>query len=233
MLRCPNCGTDNMLTAIFCRGCGKKIDLNSIKPDDFAKVETKKGPNTTMQNIIGGAIIGVLLLVFIVGTLFPSCGKIKTTEESRSAAVAKYEALQKGVVQATLCPIETLKGWKQGEVVDYVAETAAIGYTTAMFVTMNLERWNSLPEDIQQIMTKVSADWVDKHGVAWNEADAAGRAMLKELGKDTFALPDEETARWREKISPVLDQFAAKAEAKGLPGRRFLDDLLAEVKKHE
>jgi polyhydroxyalkanoate synthesis regulator phasin len=57
--------------------------------------------------------------------------------------------------------------------------------------------------------------------------------MLEELGKDTFALPQEETARWREKISPVLDQFADKAEAKGLPGRRFLDDLLAEVKKHE
>ena len=144
-----------------------------------------------------------------------------------------YEALQKGVVNATFCPVETLKGWKQGEVIQYVTDTPAIGYTTTMFVTMNLERWNSLPEDIQRIMTEVSAEWVDKHGVAWNEADAAGRAMLEELGKDTFVLPEEETARWREKISPVLDQFADKAEAKGLPGRRFLDDLLAEVKKHE
>ena len=144
-----------------------------------------------------------------------------------------YEALQKGVVNATFCPVETLKGWKQGEVIQYVTDTPAIGYTTTMFVTMNLERWNSLPEDIQRIMTEVSAEWVDKHGVAWNEADAAGRAMLEELGKDTFVLPEEETARWREKISPVLDQFADKAEAKGLPGHRFLDDLLAEVKKHE
>ena len=64
-----------------------------------------------------------------------------------------YEALQKGVVQATLCPIGTLKGWKQGEVIDYVAETSAIGYTTAMFVAMNLERWNSLPPDIQKVFT--------------------------------------------------------------------------------
>ena len=144
-----------------------------------------------------------------------------------------YEALQKGVVNATFCPVETLKGWKQGEVIQHVTDTPAIGYTTTMFVTMNLERWESLPEDIQQVFTEVSAEWIDKHGVAWNEADAAGRAMLEELGKDTFALPEEETARWREKIFPVLDQFADKAEAKGLPGRRFLDDLLAEVKKHE
>ena len=144
-----------------------------------------------------------------------------------------YEALQKGVVNATFCPVETLKGWKQGEVIQYVTDTPAIGYTTTMFVTMNKERWESLPADIQKIFEEVSAEWVDKHGVAWNEADAAARAMLDELGKDTRALPAEETARWRAKIAPVLDQFAAKAEAKGLPGRRFLDDLLAEVKKHE
>jgi len=95
MLRCPKCGTDNMLTAIFCRGCGEKIDLNQVKPESFSEIGTKKD-NTTMQNIIGGAIIGVLLVVFLVGVLFPSCGKISTSEESRQAAVAKYEALTKG-----------------------------------------------------------------------------------------------------------------------------------------
>ena len=143
-----------------------------------------------------------------------------------------YEALQKGVVQATLCPIETLKGWKQGEVVDYVAETAAIGYTTAMFVTMNLARWNALPPDIQKVFTEVSAEWADKHGRAWNEADDDARAMLAEMGKPVLRLPDEETARWRARIRPILDQYAEKAEARGLPGRAFLEDMLAAVARH-
>ena len=93
MLKCPNCGTDNMLTAIFCRGCGQKIDLNAVKPDDFAKVEKKKGPDTFMQNLIGGIIIGVLLIGFLVGLFFPSCGKIGTTEESRQAALKKFEGI--------------------------------------------------------------------------------------------------------------------------------------------
>ena len=44
-----------------------------------------------------------------------------------------YEALQ-GVVDATLCPIETLKGWKQGEVISSVTDSSVVGYTTAMFV---------------------------------------------------------------------------------------------------
>ena len=140
-----------------------------------------------------------------------------------------YEALQKGVVQATLCPIETLKGWKQGEVIDFVARTPAIGYTTAMFVTMNLERWNSLPPDIQRIFTEVSEEWIDKHGQAWNDADAAARDMLAEMGKKVEWLSEEETARWRERISPMLNQFAEHAEARGLPGRAFLADMLSAV----
>ena len=143
-----------------------------------------------------------------------------------------YEALQKGVVNATFCPVETLKGWKQGEVINHVTYTPAIGYTTTMFVTMNKERWESLPEDIRKVFEEVSDEWTDKHGLAWNEADDAARAMLAELGKDTFELTAEETARWRERIYPVLDKFAAKADAKGLPGHAFLNDLLAEVAKN-
>ena len=92
MLRCPNCGTDNMLNAIFCRGCGQKIDLNAVKPEDFEKVEIKKS-NTFMQNLIGGIIIGVLLVGFLVGLFFPTCGKISTTEESRQAALKKFESI--------------------------------------------------------------------------------------------------------------------------------------------
>jgi TRAP-type C4-dicarboxylate transport system substrate-binding protein len=143
-----------------------------------------------------------------------------------------YEALQKGVVNATFCPVETLKGWRQGEVIQYVTDTPATGYTTTMFVTMNLERWNALPDNIKEIFTSVSEEWIDRHGQGWNEADDAGRAMLRELGKTTLTLPEEETDRWRERILPVLDQFVEAAEAKGLPGRQFLSDLQSEVAKY-
>jgi len=56
-----------------------------------------------------------------------------------------YESLQKGVVEGTITPIETLKGWKQAEVIKYTTDCKSIGYTTAMFVVMNLRKWNSLP----------------------------------------------------------------------------------------
>ncbi len=136
-----------------------------------------------------------------------------------------YEALQKGVVEATFCPVETLKGWKQGEVIEYITDTSAIGYTTAMFVVMNLDAWNDLPEDLQKILTEVSAEWVDKHGAAWDQADAEGQAFVEELGRETFTLSEEEQQRWKEKVKPILDEYVANAGQKELPGQAFLDEV--------
>jgi len=136
-----------------------------------------------------------------------------------------YEALQKGVVEATLCPVETLKGWKQGEVISFVTEASALGYTTTMFVTMNPAKWDKLSPELQQIVSAVSGEWVAKHGEAWNAADAEGREFVARLSHETIVLaPDQQTA-WQERIAPVLQDFAARSTQKGLPGAALLKDL--------
>lgn len=140
-----------------------------------------------------------------------------------------YDALQKGVVEGTLCPVETLKGWKQGEVISYVTDTKIIGYTTAMFVAMNQRTWEGLPEDIRQIITEVSAEWVDKHGEAWNEADEEGWAFVKELGRQVIELDPEDATHWTQRVVPILDYYVAQTTERGLPGAEFLKDAQAMI----
>lgn len=118
-----------------------------------------------------------------------------------------YEALQKGVVEGTLGPIEVLKGWKQGEVIDYTTEAFSIGYTTAMFVVMNRSTWEALPADVQQVIDEVSKEWVAIHGERWDEADRAGREYTKSLGNELIALSPEESARWRQAVEPVIAEY--------------------------
>ena len=136
-----------------------------------------------------------------------------------------YDALQKGVVEGTFCPIETLKGWKQGEVIEYVTDTKAIGYTTAMFVAMNQKSWDALPADLQQILTDVSAEFVDKHGNAWNQADAEGLEFVQGLNREIIALSADEEARWKAAVEPIVAKYLAQTAEKGLPGADFLKDV--------
>jgi len=145
-----------------------------------------------------------------------------------------YEALQKGVVEGTFCPIETLKGWKQGEVIDYVIESKALGYTTAMFVVMNKDKYNSLPPDIQNVFDEVGEEWVDVHGEVWNKADRAGYKFVVELGKEIHGLSPAEEKRWVQSINPIIVEYQTRMEEKGLPGRKAvsaLKDLVAEYNK--
>ncbi len=140
-----------------------------------------------------------------------------------------YHALQKGVVQATLCPIETLKGWRQGEVISHVTDASAIGYTTAMFVTMNRAKWESLPEDLRAMIDEVNAEWAVKHGEAWNEADAEGQALVAELEREVITLTPEEESIWLARVTPILQDYADRMDKAGLPGAALLADIQAAV----
>jgi TRAP-type C4-dicarboxylate transport system substrate-binding protein len=142
-----------------------------------------------------------------------------------------YEALQKGVVEATLCPIETLKGWKQGEAIQYVVDSRAIGYTTAMFVVMNKEKWAKLPADLQKTIREVSQEWVPKHGTAWDEADKAGREFVTQLKREFITLPEAEEQKWKAAVKGVMDAYVKQAKDKNLPGEALLADIQAAIAK--
>ncbi len=120
-----------------------------------------------------------------------------------------YESLQKGVVEGTFGPMEVLKGWKQGEVIDYTTECFSVGYTTAMFVVMNLEKWNALPDDVKKVIDELGALWTNVHGYVWDSTDEQGREFTKSLGNEIISLSDAESAKWREAVAPVLNEYAS------------------------
>lgn len=145
-----------------------------------------------------------------------------------------YEALRKGVVDATLCPIETLKGWKQGEVIDHVIRIPAVAYTTAMFVVMNQNSWQKLPADLQETIKNLNLEWKQKHALAWNQADREGEDFVKQLGKSFSDFPEPENATVRKAFYPMLQEWADRLDKQGLPGKealKFMSEQLSSQKQ--
>jgi len=144
-----------------------------------------------------------------------------------------FDALQKGTVDGTFGPIEVLKGWKQAEVVDYTTDCSVIGYTTAMWVGINLDKWNSMPADIQQIFTEVSAEWIAVHGQVWDDADAAGRAYTLELGNEIIELTAAEGDRWAAAVKGLPDTYISEMAAAGLPGQELIDYARSQINSYK
>ena len=141
-----------------------------------------------------------------------------------------YEALQKGVADATLSPMEVLKGWKQAEVIKYTIECYSIGYTAGFYVAMNLDKWKSLPQDVQKVFDEVNAEWIAKHGDGWDSSDNAGREFTLSKGNKIIPLSQAESTRWAKAVRQLMDNYAKAVEAKGLPGKDYVKTLRELIK---
>ncbi len=133
-----------------------------------------------------------------------------------------YDALSRGVVDGSMAPMESLQGWKWGEVVKSSTESFGAAYSTAFFVAMNKAKWESLPKDVQEIIVQVNQEWIPKTGKAWDELDESGRQFTAGRGNQIVALSAEEDAKWADAVKPILDDYVSKMKQKDLPGAEVL-----------
>jgi TRAP-type C4-dicarboxylate transport system substrate-binding protein len=142
-----------------------------------------------------------------------------------------YEALSRGVVEASVAPYEALQGWKWGEVVKYSTEAPGMAYSSAFFVAMNKNRWNALPPDIQKIIEQINVEYIEKHGKGWDEIDKAGKDFALKLGNKIITLPLDENRRWERVVKPLYDEYVKSMKDKGLPGDEVLRFCLETLYK--
>lgn len=139
-----------------------------------------------------------------------------------------YEALSRGVVRGNLSPLEVLQGWRHAEVTEYLTMTPFL-YNTLFFMTMSLDTWNSIPSHLQEVIEEVNEEFFEEVAMGlWDKQnEAALKFAIEETGQEVINLSDEETALWKQKAEPVLDDFVEEMDKSGLPG----SDMLEIVKR--
>ncbi len=130
-----------------------------------------------------------------------------------------YQSIQKGVVDGGMYPVESNKGWKMAEVVDYMTESFPIAYTTTFYVVMNKDKWNLLDAKTQAAITKLNQEYAAKHGQVWDESDALGREFFLSKGNKIIALDPAEAKRWKIAVQPVIDKYISDSTEKGFDGK--------------
>jgi len=136
------------------------------------------------------------------------------------------EALQKGVIKGNVSSLEVMKDFKYAEYCHYVTSNVNL-FVVSFAVVMNQAKWNSLPDDVKKViddMRKEQAIWtgqyVDNHV---NEA----MKWSKETHKvQVNTLPKAELDKWYALLNPMMDKYLKDYEAKGLPTKAILDDVM-------
>ena len=143
-----------------------------------------------------------------------------------------YDGLQRGMLDGMLGPYAVISTYRLGEVVKYAPENYGTAYFNTFFVTMNKDKWNSLPKDVQKTIEDINEQWVFKAGEPWDEEDANGKKFMKEKGA-IAPLSKEENERWAKQVKPQFDKFVKEKTAKGLPADEALKWVLDWIQKNQ
>ena len=142
-----------------------------------------------------------------------------------------YQSLQKGVVDGSMHPVESNKGWKLGEVVKFCTESIPVAYTTTFFVVMNKDKWASIDPESQAIINTINAEWSVRHGAAWDEADAAGQQFFMDKGGKTLTLDSAEADLWIKAAQPVMDEYTDSPAGKEVNAGAVVEFIKGEMTK--
>ncbi|MDH5695755.1 MAG: TRAP transporter substrate-binding protein [Dehalococcoidia bacterium] len=135
------------------------------------------------------------------------------------------EALAKGRIKGYISSDDVLMDFKYAEIVKYRTDwSPCIGCSFA--VVMNKPAWNSLPADVQKVMDELAleqsvwtGEYMDTHcgeSLQW---------AIDEQGLEVITISATEKAKWDALLEPVTESWLADMEAKGLPGKAYLDKL--------
>ena len=185
-------------------------------------IHTIKEPVHTLEDLKGKKIRSTGMSTILVKAL----GASPVAQSMRDA----YQSLQKGVVDGCAHPMEANKGWKLGEVVDYCIAENSVAYTTAMIVTMNKNKWAAISPENQKIILDINKEWAGKHGQAWDDIDAEGKAFFLEKGHEIITLSADESARWKAAVRPELFNYAKKLDEKGIKGTEVVNFIIESLK---
>ncbi len=132
-----------------------------------------------------------------------------------------YEALSKGIAAGNLAPVEVLKAWKHAEVTNYLTRTPFL-YNNLFYITMNLEKWNSLPADIQEIIIEVTEKFHEEVGIGlWDmQNDEALEWAVNDQNMEVIELTQEETEKWIKAVEPMIEKYIQQT---GDEGKRAIE----------
>lgn len=146
------------------------------------------------------------------------------------------EALSKGVVSGTVIPWEVTPAIKLSELVHNATEFTGPRalYTATIIMAMNKARYDGLPDDLKAILDEKSGMALTT--LAADEmlaGDAPGRAIAVKNGTAIVQLDAAEVARWQAAAEPVVAEWIADMDKRGIDGRAAIAQANALIDKYQ
>ena len=144
------------------------------------------------------------------------------------------ESLSRGVIDGAVIPWEVTTALRVAELVDNHTEFEGPGFYTVTFtLSMNRERYDSLPDDLRAIIDANSGlEFSIFAGGTQADSDGPAREIAVERENNIITISEADAAAWAEAAAPVYERWIADVSAQGIDGQALIDQARALMEEY-
>ncbi|MGI6097329.1 MAG: TRAP transporter substrate-binding protein DctP [Dethiobacteria bacterium] len=141
-----------------------------------------------------------------------------------------YTCLQTGVYDVSLQPSASVIKTNIFEVADYFVQVD-FGTILCGGPTINLDIFNSLPEEVQQVIVEVGREYTMVQAKMAQEDYEKQMKVLEDSGINMTVFPHEEKEKWTQMLPNYPMKFAEEMDKLGYKGTELIVDYLEMVEE--
>jgi TRAP-type C4-dicarboxylate transport system substrate-binding protein len=148
------------------------------------------------------------------------------------------DAISKGTIDGFALPWEVIPAFKLQEMTKFHTQTDPSRpalYSAGFVFAMNQAKYDSLPAELKKVIDNNSGAALSRQiGRIWDESQAVGRKSAEDRGNTILTISAAETDKWIAASAPIVDEWVADMDKRGLPGKQMLQDardLLVKYRK--
>jgi TRAP-type C4-dicarboxylate transport system substrate-binding protein len=134
-----------------------------------------------------------------------------------------FDSLSTGVIDGLSIAVSGLESFQLYPELNY--GTVCDCYVAAQYLVVNLDAWNSLTADAQQVISELGREYSMVAAEVYDEAYTTVFQKAIDEGIEIYELPEDEYANWLEIGQQVTDEWIANLEAEGIPAQQMFDDM--------
>ncbi|WP_436643287.1 TRAP transporter substrate-binding protein [Microbaculum sp. FT89] len=141
-----------------------------------------------------------------------------------------YEVMANGVVDGTLFPPESMKGFNLIPLVKHELAVPGGFYTTSFVIMMNEAKWDGLSDADKEAIMSVSGEYLSRRaGAVWDASDEVANAEIDAAGVERVVAEGAFLEELKRTFVPLEASWIERASAKGLDAKAALEFYRAEV----
>ncbi|HSM45787.1 MAG TPA: TRAP transporter substrate-binding protein [Acidimicrobiia bacterium] len=134
-----------------------------------------------------------------------------------------FDSLNTGVIDGLSIAVSGLESF--GLYPELAYGTTCDCYVAAQYLVVNLDSWNSLTPDAQQVMLDLGREHSLLAAEVYDQAYVDIFQKAQDEGIEIYELPEDELARWQEIGQQVTDEWIAAREDAGVPAQEMYDRM--------